>query len=846
MTQDLPSPFPADTLLDTLENAISLLALSEASPDRLPTVVTHLLTLGQWMVQHGGSHWTEAGRVLERHAERLSRPAPSLEQRTTRQELLALLKGWYAQLTPSPSARPVWSIAPAGMPSDGQRDAAVQRLVLDEHAIVSVTDHRGVITEVNDRFCHISGYRRDELLGRTHSLLRSGRHPDSFYRDMWGTIVRGQVWQGVLCNRSKDGGYYWVKSTIVPVRDATGTMAEFISVRTDVTALKEIEERLHLLDRAAQGSRTGMLVVDLCHPDTPVVWSNEAAHQLTADDAPVDGPAEASSALLRRLRLQIQARELDGAPFPVHTESGRVYELRLSPIHDDQGVPTHGLVLVEDITDSQRQREALHRTQARLLQAQRMARLAHWSYDAHCQRLAGSEVLAGLLGLSDPHASADLATLYRHVLPEDRFTVLRSLATLRRSGSAAISFRYQAPHQALRHLHATATAEVLPHQPRRWIGTLQDLTPLRQAEERVRQLAQVFDHTDRGVCISDLDGTILHANRAASQALGLPVAQLLSRRLEEFIAPSQREEATRQWQHLARHGGHWSGLLRAQRLDGQAFDIRHETGLITAPQGQARYYYHLFQDCAQELRHHEELLEAKLAAERANEAKTVFLSRVSHELRTPLNAILGFAQLMELDLPNTTPHGQYVREIVTAGRHLHALINDVLDLSSIESGQVKVSRQPLALPDLLSECLSLVRPLAQARQIRLQPACEVPPTLFADRTRLKQVLINLLSNAIKYGRAGGMVQLETWTTPPSVRIAVTDDGPGIPSEYRERLFRPFSRLHLETRPVEGHGMGLAISRRLVEAMQGQIGLEDNPAGSGCRFWLELPSQPLAT
>lgn len=146
-----------------------------------------------------------------------------------------------------------------------------ERAALDEHAIFSVTDRQGVITEVNDRFCQISGYRREELIGRTHGLLRSGRHPDSFYREMWGTITRGDVWQGVLCNRSKAGRYYWVQSTIVPIRGEQGLITEFVSIRTDITALKEIEERLRLLERATQGSRTGILIVDRCHPDMPVV-----------------------------------------------------------------------------------------------------------------------------------------------------------------------------------------------------------------------------------------------------------------------------------------------------------------------------------------------------------------------------------------------------------------------------------------------------------------------------------------------------------------------------------------------------------------------------------------------
>ena len=842
-TPDFEADFPAQPLLDALDSAISLLALSDVSPDRRPGLVNHLRSLGQWLSEHGGSAWRAPGQALQAQASGLL----GQDYRSTRFELLNLLHQWRQTLAGAPSAPAAAEPGDTAPTPTGQ----TERVALDEHAIFSVTDRQGVITEVNDRFCQISGYRREELIGHTHGLLRSGRHPDSFYREMWGTITRGDVWQGVLCNRSKAGRYYWVQSTIVPIRGERGNITEFVSIRTDITALKEIEERLRLLERATQGSRTGILIVDRCHPDMPVVWANQAAARL-ADVPPAQllgplcpaGSTDCAPTLLSlRTHIQAHAAGNDTVRFRPHPD--QVIELRCSPIHSDDGIHTHGLILLEDVTEAERQSQHLVQAQARLLQAQHSAQMAHWVYDAHCQQLTGSALLNELLGTDGLGGALSLPRLHGGVLPDDRLAVLRGLAALRRQGTTQVSFRYRHPSLGTRHLVVTGTLELLPGQPRRWIGTVQDLTRLRQAEARAQKFAQVFDHTDQCACITEMDGRILHVNRAARQLLRLEGGDLSQLRLRDLILPSEREEALRQARQMAKQGGRWSGLLRLQLADGAMLSVRHDTGVVTDRQGQARYLYHLFQDCAKDLRHHEELLEAKLSAERANEAKTSFLSRMSHELRTPLNAILGFAQLMDLDPPADARHAGYVREILTAGRHLLTLINDVLDLSAVEAGRVTVDCRPLAMGELLRECVSLMRPLADARRIALTLPPEHAVRVQADRTRLKQVLLNLLSNAIKYNREAGAVRISVVSATAKVRITVGDTGPGIPPEFRARLFQPFSRLRQEGQTVEGHGMGLAVSQRLMEAMEGRIGLSETPSGQGCEFWIELPRAPAA-
>ncbi len=241
---------------------------------------------------------------------------------------------------------------------------------------------------------------------------------------------------------------------------------------------------------------------------------------------------------------------------------------------------------------------------------------------------------------------------------------------------------------------------------------------------------------------------------------------------------------------------------------------------------------------------------AQQAAVQANNAKIEFLSRMSHELRTPLNAILGFSQLLEIERLDPKQR-ESVEQITRAGRHLLELVNEVLDISRIDSGNISLTPEPLAVDDLAHEALDLIRPLAVAGGIGLTLGAGITEGdryVLADRQRVRQVLINLLSNAVKYNRAGGQVTLDGASAPDGkrVRLSVVDTGHGIAAELLPLLFTPFERLGAEKTNVEGSGIGLALAKRLVESQGGELGVTSEP-GAGTTFWVDLPvaAAPLA-
>jgi PAS domain S-box-containing protein len=341
------------------------------------------------------------------------------------------------------------------------------------------------------------------------------------------------------------------------------------------------------------------------------------------------------------------------------------------------------------------------------------------------------------------------------------------------------------------------------------------------------------------------DGIIEHANRRCEALLGYKPEELIGKSVESLIPQALRKTHSAhrqryQEQPAARSMG--VGLeLAALRADGRAIPV--EISLSPVLLARRRWVCAALRDMTWRKSREAELESARRAADQANAAKSEFLASMSHELRTPLNAILGFAQLLHRDKKNPLADRQrgWVEHVLRGGQHLLRLIDDVLDLARIESGRLTLSPEPVEIELVLDEVVTSLTPIAERSSIEISSlAHSAPlPAAHADRTRLSQILLNFGSNAIKYGRPGGRMAFTSYVTGDRVRVTVTDTGIGIPVEKQDLLFQPFQRAGQETGTIEGTGIGLAICKRLAEAMHGNVGFRSTP-GQGSEFWVELP------
>lgn len=494
------------------------------------------------------------------------------------------------------------------------RESEYQTVTMSQHNIVSYTDVAGRITHVNDKFCKISGYSSKELIGQNHRILKSNHHSDSFYKNMWETISSGQIWHDTICNVKKNGEEYWVDSTIVPFLDDKGKSHRYVAARTDVTLIRQSEERLAF---AVEGAGDGV-----------------------------------------------------------------------------------------------------------------------WDWDMSNNDMQFSRIYMSMLGYT----------------------------------------QYELPHHAdtwIKSVHSDDFARVQKNLQ----GYLEGQTSDYIVDLRLR-------------CKDDSYKWILCRGTVVSRdSEGKPL-----------------------------------------RMIG------------------------IHSDITKQKENEEELVSAREDAEKANRAKSQFLSSMSHELRTPMNAIMGFGQLLSLEVekPLSTNQKENVDEIMKASDHLLDLINEVLDLSQIEAGRIVLSIEDVLLGNVISESLKLISPLADKRGISIKLYRENTEIhtidlvndqniIRADYTRTKQIIINLLSNAVKYNSENGKISI-TCSKPDnhSIRISITDTGKGLTQEQQTQLFTPFNRLGAENTEIEGTGIGLVITRNIIELMGGYVGVESE-LGVGSTFWFELPS-----
>lgn len=356
-------------------------------------------------------------------------------------------------------------------------------------------------------------------------------------------------------------------------------------------------------------------------------------------------------------------------------------------------------------------------------------------------------------------------------------------------------------------------------------------------QNTVYELIQQKDTLDHHAIVSIADefGSITYVNDKFCEISGYSREELIGYNHRILKSDMHDPEFYQDLWDTIKEGNVWHGKVCNHRKDGSNYWVESSISPFLDTSGKPYQYVSIRTDIT-------ELLESKVEAEKANRAKNIFISSMSHELRTPMNAVIGFAQLLEMKLEGNEL--ECIKEIKKSGDYLLALLNDILDLSNLEIGTVQPSLEKIDINTFVSESLLTVQDMAKNKNIKIHQKTEGNSSIYivADRLRLKQALLNYLTNAIKFNNDNGdvIVSIE-WIGSSKCRILVKDSGPGISKEQLSTIFNPFTKLDQHIGLTEGSGIGLTITKRIVEVMNGKVGVESEE-GVGSTFWIELPTE----
>jgi PAS domain S-box-containing protein len=663
------------------------------------------------------------------------------------------------------------------------------RNVLDKHALVSITDLNGAIIYINEKYCLVSGYSPQELLGNSHKIMNSGYHDNQYIENMWHTITSGRIWQGEFCNRRKDGSLFWADSTIAPLLNEQGEPVQYLTIRQEITHIRESQIELKQFRQALNASTNMILIADkqgnIKHVNPALCeftgWREEEliGQQPSLLDSPDANPQTLlemqqqlsqnqswSGHLLNRRHGIAPARIQGQTTLPNPLEYWA--DVTITPIinEDDK---TSGYVQIQRDISAQLEQEAALRQEAADVRI----------------RLGISEVLQQPLPINE-RLTQVLDILFD-----------LQVSNLQRRGGIFIKSRDEDCLEMLL-LHGQFTEEFI------------------RCEQKV----------PLGECLCGrvaVSGEFLVSDDC-------------------FCDPRHEH----QYEGIQAHGHYIVPIANSDLVIGVLFlytdpyPIKNESRTTMLTQVGNLIALALLQEQAANA-----LASARDAAVQASQVKSDFLSNMSHEIRTPMNGVLGMLNILK-ETELSREQFDMIDTAVNSAEALLTVINDILDFSKLEAGKVEVETIQFNLPELVEEICALQANRAHNKNLELN--CFVPATLpkcwLGDPIRIRQVLINLIGNAIKFTHHGEIsvkvIAQDSINGVSTLRFEVKDSGIGITPETQRRLFQAFTQADSTTaRRFGGTGLGLTISKNLVNLMGGVIGVE-SAINQGSCFWFNLP------
>jgi len=744
-----------------------------------------------------------------------------------------------------------------------ESEARFRNMADQAPALIWLADTQNLGSWYNKRWLEYTGRTMEQELGLGWA---EGMHPedlDKSVRCCTEAFNARRTFEMEFRLRRADGSYGWIADSGIPRFSETGEFQGYIGYCWDITERKQAEEnRQEALDRLNNiaSQVPGMVYQFRLRPDgaASIPYANRAITDIFGVD-PEEVCEDASRAFAAVLQedmvglmdsVQVSAQELTPWHYEFRAKNVKGEERWLlgesSPRREKDGsVLWHGFIT--DVTERKQVEAELEESRARLEAAQEQAHLGSWDSDMTTGEARWSAETYRIFGQDPASFKPSTKAFFDAVHPEDMAIVMQHGKEATKTGAFDFVHRIIRPDGETRYVHQLAKVETDSEgKLKKLSGTVQDVSVIRKNEIELAESRAKLEAAQAQANIGNWE-VDFEADTAFWSAETFRIFG---------YAPNQFKPVPQSY-FLAVHPDDMGIVNENSRIAAETgvFDFVHR---IIRPDGTIRYLHELAlsrfdasgklvgligtsQDVTELKLAEHALINAKEEAESASRAKSEFLASMSHELRTPLNAILGFSQLFAMDarLPQETRSN--AQEIERAGQHLLSLVNDMIDLARIEAGKLELSLEPVPVRTVVKDSLAMVASLASAHCIEtIEEGCsEDEITVMADYVRLRQVAINLLTNAIKYNKPKGAVHVSCRVNGDKVRISVADTGIGIPADKQSRIFNSFDRLGVERGSIEGTGIGLVITKRIVEAMGGSIGFESTE-GQGSTFWVTMP------